>query len=80
MVMGKRKELQFAETLCTVICFENTPEDIEYRSKYWEFQACNRDRFNQKIQKIGLEISPILCSKHRSKIYAQRFENHDPGG
>ena len=71
---GKSVRVHFAEIIYKVIVFEDSLEDVDSRSKYWEYQAVNRDRFSNRIKKLENQLLPILDKDHRSKIYEQRFK------
>uniref|UniRef100_T1KDC9 Uncharacterized protein n=1 Tax=Tetranychus urticae TaxID=32264 RepID=T1KDC9_TETUR len=71
----KKARVNFEFMLYTIYYFEDSPEDIESRSKYWEFEASYRDRFNQRILRTGTTLAPILSIEHRNKIFEQRFQN-----
>lgn len=45
------------------------------RKGHWETFVRDRDRFNKKINCIGLTLQPILDPQHRKKVQQDRFEN-----
>lgn len=71
---GKSVHVHFAEIIYQVIVFEDSLEAVDSRSKYWEYQAVNRDRFKNRIKKLENQLLPILDQDHRTKIYEQRFK------
>uniref|UniRef100_T1KDD1 Uncharacterized protein n=1 Tax=Tetranychus urticae TaxID=32264 RepID=T1KDD1_TETUR len=78
---GKKKaRVSFELMLYTVYYFEDGPEDIESRSKYWEYEASYRDRFNQRILRTGDTLAPILSIEHRNRIFEERFKDFSCNG
>uniref|UniRef100_A0A158P4X8 Uncharacterized protein n=1 Tax=Tetranychus urticae TaxID=32264 RepID=A0A158P4X8_TETUR len=72
---SEETRVNFEFMLYTIYCFEDSPEDIESRSKYWEFEASYRDRFNQRILRTGDTLAPILSIEHRNRIFEERFKD-----
>jgi Phosphatase-1 catalytic subunit binding region len=44
------------------------------RKRYWEYFAADARRFQKRIERISVVISPILSDEHRYKMYRERFE------
>ena len=63
----KKKILRFSEDI-EVIYFDDSFEDR------FDHHFREKSHFTRKIQKIGKVLSPILSSKHREKIYTERFK------
>ncbi|XP_074603123.1 protein phosphatase 1 regulatory subunit 15 [Brevipalpus obovatus] len=74
--LPKPHRVQLAEILVTVFILEDSLEHIESRSKYWEFQACSRDRFGNRIRRVEDQIAHVFTPEHREKIFNQRFKDH----
>ena len=45
----------------------------EYRNKYWEIFAIDRNRFQNRVQKLAKVLEKVLVPEHRAKIYKERF-------
>lgn len=42
------------------------------RKGEWMMAARDRDRFMRRIHTVGTILAPILCEKHREKIFNER--------
>jgi hypothetical protein len=52
--------------------------DFAYRQArkgYWEKVACDRFRFNMRIQNLAIILNPILNKTHRHRIFNERFHH-----
>lgn len=46
-----------------------------YREDYgnWMQFACDRERFQRRINEMSIHIAPVLGVAHREKIFSERF-------
>ena len=69
------KQVRFNEEyLVEVILFHDDEESKNLRKTYWEVFALDRFRFNDRIANTEDELKYVFDSKHRERIYSQRFE------
>lgn len=45
-----------------------------HRQKYWEFLDGDRIRFKNWNENIYSTITPVLCYKHRERVYKEKFK------
>ena len=65
------------ELIAIIFVIEDDDCIKEYRNKYWEFFAIDRNRFEHRVQKISKIIERILVPSHRDKIYRERFSGDE---
>jgi hypothetical protein len=62
------------EMVAIIFIIEDDEFIKEYRNKYWEIFAIDRNRFQHRIQKLSNVLNHILTPSHREKIYTERFK------
>jgi len=72
----KRGEFQvrFCENV-SIRLFVESEESKNYRCKYWEYFAIDRERFKNRIKDFETYSAKIFDEKHRNEIYQARFKD-----
>ena len=61
------------DELIVVIVIDDDECIKEYRNKYWEFFAIDRNRFEHRVKKMSDTLERVLVPSHRERIYKERF-------
>lgn len=65
------------EMIAIIFVVEDDESIKEYRNKYWEFFAIDRNRFEHRVKKLSDVLDKILVPAHRDKIYKERFSGDE---
>jgi hypothetical protein len=70
-----RKRVHFGPNEVRV--FENTPEMILERKRYWEIQALDRWFFDNRRKQVEEILAPILDADHRMDVYKRLYLGYE---